>query len=146
MFNVKTPPWLWPKNLPRVKNLSCALALLLVGCATTDNTRAVKIDSDPPGARVFFGIGPNEDQADAAKNYIGTTPLEWRTKARGDGSFEFEGIFVYSMAVRPAAVFTCEPTAAQTNLFKKRQVFHGGAMFQPPDKIPEGIFFDLRKP
>lgn len=123
------------------------LPLLLVACATPkDNTRIIKIDSEPRGARVFFGIGPNEDRADSAKNYIGVTPLEWKVEGNDEGSFQWTGIFIYSAAVRPAAVFTAEPPSGSTNLYTKRAVYHGPAMFVPTDKIPEGIFFDLTKP
>lgn len=129
-----------------MKKLSLILAVLLSACATKDRSRTVHIDSDPRGARVFFGIGPNEDRADTAKQFLGVTPFDWKTEANDDGSFEWTGIFIYSAAVRPAAVFTAEPPSSATNLFPKRVVYHGPAWFVPPDKIPEGIFFDLTKP
>lgn len=122
------------------------LPLLFGACATPDRSRIVHIDSEPRGARVFFGVGPNEDRADTAKQFLGVTPLDWKTQANDDGSFEWQGIFIYSAAVRPAAVFTAEPPSGATNLHSKRVVYHGPAMFVPPDKIPEGIFFALAKP
>jgi len=47
--------------------------------------------------------------------------------------------------VRPAAVFTAEPPSSATNLHTKRIVYHGPAMFVPPDKIPEGIFTEANE-
>lgn len=128
-----------------MKKVLLLVALLTTACATPDRSRTVHIDSEPRGARVFFGIGPNEDRADTAKQFLGVTPFDWKTLANGDGSFEWPGIFIYSAAVRPAAVFTAEPPSSATNLLSKRVVYHGPAMFVPPDKIPEGIFFDLTK-
>src|SRR3954469_13969119 len=128
-----------------MKKALLLIPLLFGACATPDRSRTVHIDSEPRGARVFFGIGPNEDRADAAKQFLGVTPFDWKTQANGDGFFEWQGIFIYSAAVRPAAVFTAEPPSNSTNLYRKRVVYHGPAMFVPPDKIPEGIFFDLTK-
>jgi hypothetical protein len=124
-------------------------AILLVGCQTTPSQKAVvKIDSEPQGARIFFGSGPNEKDAEKTRSYVGTTPLEWTVPDRDNdnGKFKVDGAFVYSMAVPPAAVFFAEPPTTETNLFAKKQVFHSGTILIPQDKIPTGIFFDLTKP
>lgn len=132
-----------------LRTLAPALLIVLaVGCASApkDRKRTVKIDSDPPGARIFFGAGTNEGDAERKRSYIGTTPLTWITEGNDEGEFETKGALVYSVFVPGAAVFFAEPPANATNLFKKKQVFHGGGLVNPPDKIPEGVFFDLTKP
>lgn len=123
-------------------------ALLMVGCATTppkDLKRKVHIDSDPQGVRVFYGIGTNEGVAEGRRAFIGVTPFDYSIEGDEEGRFKIDGALVYSIMVQPAAVFIAEPKSTETNLFTKRQVFHAGAMFSPPNKIPEGLFFDLTK-
>ena len=138
------------------KVLSLLILVALCGCATPEPTRrgphgevlkpndhVVHIESNPTGARIFFGVGANEDQAERSRSYIGTAPFDWIVEGRGNGEFKIDGAFVYSMVVPPAAVFMAEPTA--TNLFTKRQVFHTGTAWTAGDKIPTGLFFDNTK-
>jgi hypothetical protein len=120
-------------------------AFLIAGCASGPPVN-IRLESDPPGARVFFGMGPNEETADGAKQYLGVTPTNWLCKPNRDGSFDLPGALVYSIVVPPVAVFTAVPPDGATNLFTKRQVYHGGTIATPPDKVPGAIFFDLRKP
>lgn len=124
--------------------------LLMLGCESMPPHRVIKFDSEPQGARVFIGMGPNEKDAEKARNYLGTTPLEWSVQEHlmdGDGEyFEPRGAFVYSMFVPRAVVFFADPPSGHTNLFPKRQVFHAETEFRPGDRIPVGIFFDLTKP
>jgi hypothetical protein len=132
--------------------LICALILsaLFVGCQSTPRPpRVVKFDSEPQGARVFVGMGPNEGDAKKARNYLGMTPLEWTVPEEmidDDIYFRAPGALVYSMVVPPAVVFYAEPPASGTNLFPQTQVFHSGTTFTPADRIPLGVFFDLTKP
>ena len=128
-----------------MKPLLAISALLLAGCAAPP-TRTIQIDSNPPGAKIFFAVGANEDFANGAKQYLGTAPLAWTTECNGDGTFKLPGALVYSLFVPPVAVFTADPPAGQTNLFPHRLVYHGGTVATPPTKIPSGIYFDLTKP
>jgi hypothetical protein len=122
-------------------------AFLLAGCASAPPGNVnIRLESDPPGARVFFGAGPNEDSADGAKQYLGVTPTNWSYQPNSDGTFKLPGALVYSVFVPPAAVFTAVPPDSSTNLFTKRQVYHGGTVATPADKVPGAIFFDLKKP
>lgn len=116
------------------------------GCAPI--IRQVNFDSEPRGARVFIGTGANEDIAKSGRSFLGVTPFKWSTEVDGDGRFKTEksGIPIYSDFVQRVVVFTAEPPSGSTNLFIKREVFHGTALFQPGNKAPEGIFFDLTKP
>jgi len=118
---------------------------LLAGIAPS---QVIKIDSDPPGAHVFVTMGGNEELAKSGHNYIGTTPCEWTAQMDGDGTFHNQqgGIPFYSSFVQWVVVFTAEPPSGHTNLFTRREVFHGRAHYQPGTKVPDGIFFDLTKP
>ncbi len=130
-----------------MKTTILLIPLLLVGCATP--VRVIKFDSEPQGARVFLTMGANEDMAKGTgRNFLGTTPFTWTTEVNGDGSFKMERTHIpfYSDWVKPVAVFTAEPPSASTNLFTKREVYHGNANFQGGSQAPEGIFFDLTKP
>jgi hypothetical protein len=131
-----------------MKNALLIAAVFAAGCASVPPQRSIKIDSEPQGARVFFGMGPNEGDARKARNYLGTTPLVWDVPPEmiDDGKyFKPPGALVYSLVVPPAIVFFAEPPDG-TNLFPRNQVFHGGTPFTPADQIPLGVFFDLRKP
>lgn len=127
--------------------LSLLLVLLvsLVGCGTPPPAPVVHIDSDPAGARVFFGQGANESFG-SAKDYIGTTPFDWLPPHNGHNEFQITGALVYSIFVAPAVVVEAQPPAGSTNLFPQRVVFHGGTIAWGADKIPKGIMFDMTKP
>ena len=121
-----------------------ALAAAAAGCAS-DRKQLITFESDPPGARIFYGMGANEGFA-GNKEYIGTTPCDWTATVDGAGHFKPSGVFVYSIFVPPAVVFVAEPPAGSTNLFPQRLVFHGGALiFTAADKAPGKLFFDLHK-
>lgn len=111
--------------------------------------RTIKFDSEPQGARVFMTQGANQDIAKGqGRNYLGTTPFAWTTEVNGDGTFKTESSAIpfYSDYVKPVVVFVAEPPTSSTNLFSKREVFHGSADWQPGNKTPDGVFFDLTKP
>ncbi|MFN7140876.1 MAG: hypothetical protein ACK4UN_16190 [Limisphaerales bacterium] len=120
-----------------MKSMLCLfLLVILSGCATTPPTRPVQVDSDPRGARVYFGIGINEGAAEKASSYIGTTPFVWEAPRE----FKFDGALVYSTFVPPAAVIRAVP--ADKNLPSQKKVFHGGTVATPADKVPSALFFD----
>jgi hypothetical protein len=125
--------------------LLAMVALAFAGCASPKMVN-VKVESDPPGAHVFFGVGANEQFADTGRSFIGTTPFVWPYKAKPDGTFDLPGALIYSIMVPPVAKFTAEPPSGSTNLFIRSQVFHGGTIATAAYKVPEGIFFDLTKP
>jgi hypothetical protein len=135
-----------------------AVAVFAFGCASEPprygpagqllkhGERVVHIESEPAAARVFVAYAINEDAAKVNRQFIGTAPFDWIVAGNGDGSFKLPGAFIYSSFVGPVAVFTAEPSVATEGLSPQRQVYHGGTAVTPADKIPEGIFFDLRKP
>lgn len=120
------------------------LFALTIGCANPQHV--IKIDSEPPGARVFFGSGPNEQSAEKSRSYLGKTPLEWTMTSDTGNYFMVSGAPVYSSFVPPAAVFFCDPPTGSTNLYPQKQVFHRPTPFTAGDKVPQGVFFDLTKP
>jgi len=114
----------------------------LCGCAPTMQT--IHFGSDPPGARIYWGNGANEDFAQP-KGFLGETPFDWTVEVNGDHSFKAHGALVYSIFVPPAIIFEARPPAEATNLFVQRTVFHGGSIATGADKAPERIFFDLHQ-
>lgn len=117
-------------------------AAALAGCSTP--MMHIPVDSNPPGARVYFGQGANEDFARGNRQYIGTTPFTWDYQPKGDGTFDIQGALVYSTFVPPAAVLYAEPPS--TNAFPKVIVYHGGTVVTAANKVPHAVFFDCSKP
>ena len=76
------------------------------------------------------------------KDYLGTTPLEWKTKTNRDGSFILPDAPGPAF-VPPVAIFFCDPPHGSSNLVSAQQVYHGEASFLEAQKVPSGIFFDL---
>jgi len=130
----------------KIKFLLPLAAIIFAGCAAPMKT--INFDSQPQGAHVFMTTGINEDSAKGARDYLGTTPFQWTTETEGDGTFKIQsaGIPFYSSFVQSVVVFTAEPPNDATNLYTKKEVYHGNAQFQHADKVPQGIFFDLTKP
>lgn len=130
-----------------MKNSLLLVLLLAAGCGTPP-MRTINFDSDPPGAHVFMQMGPNEKSIGTAdRSYLGTTPFSWTTEVNGDGSFKTSGsgIPFYSSFVQPVVIFTADPPSSATNLFEKKEVFHGNTDYQKGN-APQGVFFDLTKP
>jgi hypothetical protein len=132
-------------------NRKCLLvvaALAVVGCAHTPTesaptkyTRVVKIETDPPGMRIYFGIAGTEARARDQREFVGTSPCSLTVPCDGDGRFENN----VSGFARPKAVFMAEPPAGATNLFAQNQIFAVPAMFIRPPPIPKAVFFDMAK-
>ena len=134
-----------------------ALAIVAIGCAHTppekeaeevperapiQRTRDVRVDSDPPGMRIYFGIAGTEDLAREQREYIGMSPCTVTVPSDKEGRFQNK----VSSFARPKAVFMAEPPASATNLFKQSQVFSVPAMFVRPPPIPTAVFFDMTNP
>jgi|ERR1043165_8286915 hypothetical protein len=127
----------------RLRLCPLTLVLLVVGCAPT--MRTIHFSSEPAGARVFYGMGANEDFG-APKEFLGTAPCDWTVEVNGDGSFKLPSALVYSTFVPPVAVFEARPSESMSNCFVQRVVFHGGTLVHGPDKAPEQIFFRMTEP
>lgn len=125
------------------------VAAFAVGCAHTPTefaptkyTRMVKIETDPPGMRVYFGIAGTEEAARKQREYVGTSPCSLTVACDEEGRFQNN----VSGFARPKAVFMAEPAANSSNLFAQSQVFAVPAMFIRPPPIPKAVFFDMTKP
>ena len=126
------------------------LLALACGCKThtptenapTKDTRVIRIETDPPGMRVYFGISGNEESARHQREYVGESPCKLTVRCDEDGRFLNE----VSSFAHPKAVFEAEPPAGTTNLFAQQQVFVVPALFVHPPPIPQAVFFDMHKP
>jgi len=125
-----------------MKKFACFALLIGAGCATFHPTRQVKIDSDPPGMRVYFGISGSEAQAHQQREYVGTSPCTLTVPCDGEGRF----VNKVSSFARPKAIIEAEPPYAATNLFAQQQVFIVPAIFVHPPPIPAAVFFDMHRP
>ena len=128
-------------------------AVFLAGCQSTPtrttadgrtlrhDERSVRVESVPPGARIFLGQGYVTPTARESRGYVGTAPCEMVVRADTAGGWKIDGIFLASMAVSPTAVIT-----AELNGETREQVFHSGALGRPADKVPQAILFDFTRP
>ena len=131
------------------------VAICLAGCSNVGPRgqeplppryqHAVKLESDPPGMRVYFGTGGEIQMAEHARSFIGITPCETKIKCSRNGLFEIEGIKVYNSFRPPVAAFMAEPPFGQTNLFRQDIIYNGEAHFHEADKVPDAVFFDMHK-
>ena len=120
------------------------LAALLAGCAGT-RPYPVKLESDPPGARVFLSVGATARQAAKNRSYLGQTPCTVEILGDGDGYFELPKAAYVSSYVAGSATFIAEPPSGATNLFPKSVTYRGKSGYQEGDRIPAAVFFDLHK-
>ena len=124
------------------------LALLVavaaaVGCSHT-RPYAVKLESDPPGARVFMQSGALKKKG--ARDFLGTTPCETTIIGDKQGHFLAPQISYASDYVGGNVMFTFDPPASGTNLFPHSQTYRTHTEYVGGDKIPHAVFFDMTKP
>jgi hypothetical protein len=130
------------------ERISYLFVLLCIACAGCAAPRyRVSIESDPPGAKIFYSAGPVEDN-NRGKEYLGTTPLIWETVGDGQRNFQPPRVGVFNDFVQPVVVLTAVMPSVVANGAgtSRRMIFHGGAIFQPADHIPEKILFDFTTP
>ncbi|MDB6055521.1 MAG: hypothetical protein JWN25_3044 [Verrucomicrobiales bacterium] len=128
------------------ERLNCLFLVLCIACVGCAAPRyKVSIESDPPGVKVFYSAGPVEDSA-RGKEYLGTTPLVWETIGDGQRNFLPPRVGILNDFVQPVVVLTATLPSTNTVSLTRRMVFHGGAIFQPADRIPEKIMFDFTTP
>ena len=122
------------------------LCLALAGCSTAPKSKpTIQVDSEPPGAKVFFGAGANTNRA-APKNFLGTTPFTWTPELDRDGRWDMPRISFYNnFGPQGVIVVEARPADDATNLFPQSVIFRGAAAFRDSDPVPARIFFDLRK-
>lgn len=124
-------------------------AVIASGCASDRpdangvdrHHRLVKIETDPPGMRVYFGYGATTNLALKEREYVGTSPCTYLAKSTAKGYF----VNTVSQFAQPVAVFYAEPPALATNLYPQRQEFKAPAFVVRPAPIPQAVFFDMHK-
>jgi hypothetical protein len=119
-----------------------AVAVIVCGCHTPgERIRTVRIESEPPGMAVYFGIAGADDRAARQREYVGKTPCQLDIECDEQGRF----VNRVSSFARPVATFYADPPASETNLFPQSQSFAVPAMFIRPPPIPRAVYFDMRK-
>jgi hypothetical protein len=131
-----------------MKNLILILTVAtFAGCATKQTGqldrwhKAIQVQTEPSGQRIYFAISSTEKSAIENREYIGQSPCSVIVKIDGDGRFDN----TISGFVHPVAVFQAEPDATATNLFPQKQDFKVPAAFYHAPKAPDAVFFDMRK-
>jgi len=124
-------------------------SILIAGCVTHPIAnkigraqKSIRVETEPPGMRIYFAIASDLNEAEANKSYIGQSPCSVVVKVDSDGRF----VNPISGFIHPVAVFFAEPDSTTTNLFPKSQSFKIPAAFYYAPKAPDGVFFDMRKP
>jgi hypothetical protein len=85
----------------------------------------VSIEASEPGVRI-----------EANNQSIGTAPVTLKIFGDPDGTFHDFGAYEYIIQAFPA----------RTNQFVQTRVFRTGKMFEPEDRIPRQIYFDMNQP
>jgi hypothetical protein len=122
--------------------LTLAVVALFCGCATAPRTKAVRLESEPPGARVFIAYGVTEGKA-VNEVYLGQTPTVADVPANPDGTFEIKPHIAF------ASRFGAPPVAvviARHGTNEVRQVFKKAAFMREGDLIPPAMFFQFPPP
>jgi hypothetical protein len=103
------------------------LATMLCGCASPPR-RTILIDSDPQGVRV-----------EVNNAYLGKTPTSYTLESNKEGEF------LGSWANAPVVEFVATPPSDMPGLYVQRKQFNPNGFFRAGDKIPEKMFFDMRR-
>lgn len=123
----------------------CLAVLMLAGCHTAPPI-ITKIDSDPPGARIFVAYGTHVVTGSAlGREYVGSTPCTYTCPQDGGRLVIPTGFLQKAMLAPPLMIFYAEPASSMTNATEKHQAFHGKGFGVPADAVPQGLFFDLTK-
>lgn len=135
-----------------MKNLLLVLGtLLIVSCRSAGPAqeakpdaffRTVRIESAPPGARVFIAYGVSEAKSEGKEEFLGVTPCEARIAALRNGEFEIKPHIAIAshFGAPPVAVILCR---SGTN--EQRHIYKKAAFGREGDKIPAALFFDFAR-
>jgi hypothetical protein len=105
---------------------------LLSGCATS----GTKVEKGREGTIAYYVQVEASDSGvriEAENDYVGNAPLTLKIFGDKDGTFHNFGSQEYVIKAYPT----------DTNRFVQTKVFNTGKWFQPEDKIPKRIFFDM---
>jgi len=128
-----------------------ASALLVVvsicaGCSTTSIRQfPVRLESDPPGARVFYSESAAPQQSEKKNSYLGETPCVAMIPGTRSGYFKLPEIAHVSKYLPGSATFTAEPPRGVATSNAISFSYRGSTSYADGDRIPQGIFFDFTR-
>ncbi|HEX5219987.1 MAG TPA: hypothetical protein VFZ59_10510 [Verrucomicrobiae bacterium] len=122
------------------------VASLCAGCSTTSTREyPVRLESDPPGARVFYSESAAPQQSEKKNSYLGETPCVAMITGTRSGYFKLPEIAYVSKYMPGSATFTAEPPRGVPTSNTISFTYRGSTPYVDGDKIPRGIFFDFTK-
>ena len=122
------------------------VASVCLGCSTTSTRQyPVRLESDPPGARVFLSESAAPQQSEKKNSYLGETPCIAMITGTRSGYFKLPAIAYVSKYVPGSATFTAEPPRGLTTSNTISFTYRGSTDYADGDRIPQAIFFDFTK-
>ena len=132
------------REMKTIAIISLIGIVLVSGCAGTKQFH-VKLESDPPGARVFLSLGATARQAAKNRSYLGATPCTATVLGTSAGYFVIPKIGYASDYVAGSATFIAEPPFGTEGQYPQSITYRGQTEYVGGDKIPQAVFFDMRK-
>jgi hypothetical protein len=122
------------------------IASVCAGCATTSTRQyPVRLESDPPGARVFYSESAAPQQSEKKNSYLGETPCVAMITGTRSGYFKLPEIAYVSKYMPGTATFIAEPPRGVLTSNTISFTYRGSTPYVDGDKIPQGVFFDFTK-
>lgn len=123
-----------------------ACTIVFAGCSTTSTRQyPVRLESDPPGARVFYSESAAPQQSEKKNSYLGETPCVAMISGTRSGYFKLPEIAYVSKYMPGSATFTAEPPRGVLTSNTISFTYRGSTGYIDGDKIPQAIFFDFTK-
>src|SRR5690349_1241034 len=101
----------------RMKALSLLITAIISASCSTATIRQfpVRLESDPPGARVFYSESAAPQQSEKKNSYLGETPCVAMIDGTRSGYFKLPEIAYVSNYMPGSATFLAEPPRGVTN-------------------------------
>ena len=118
------------------RNFVLVLLAFLVGCASDDAQTKTKPERGPDGTFVRMVQVETSDpgaRIEADGEMVGIAPTAIKVFADEDGTFHNFGSYEYTVRAFPV----------RPGQFVQTKVFRTGGWFQPEDRVPSRIYFDL---
>ena len=133
-----------------MKALILLTAGIVCGCASAPEPdqppkgfKRVKLESNPPGARVFITYGTSHKQASqSAGDYLGTTPCTADIATQPDGSFTITKkiAFVNNFGEPRTALLVAEREGVTIT-----NIYHASAFARRGDQVPAAVLFNFER-
>ena len=121
-------------------------ASLVAGCSTTTMRQfPVRLESEPPGARVLYSESAAPQQSEKKNSYLGETPCVAMITGTRSGYFKLPEITYVSKYMPGSATFIAEPPRGVATSNTISFTYRGSNEYIDGDRIPQGIFFDFTK-